>query len=65
MALALARSGTFHHTGKQDNEKFPSVRWDSPAGPGGLQPVHVGPRPGPVQHLRPQKQRRAGLGLRR
>ena len=34
-------------------------------GPGGLQPVLVGPRPGPVQHLRPLKRRRAGLGLRK
>lgn len=32
---------------------------------GGLQPMLVGPRPGPVQHLRPLKQRRAGLGLRK
>lgn len=34
-------------------------------GLGGLQPMLVGPRPGPVQHLRPLKWRRAGLGLRK
>jgi len=34
-------------------------------GPGGLQPVLGGPRPGPVQHLGPRKRRRAGLGVRK
>lgn len=31
----------------------------------GVQPVLVGPRPGPVQHWRPLRQRRAGMGLRK
>lgn len=47
VALALARSAIFHHTEKQDNEKFPSVRWGSPTGAGGAPARACGPQAWP------------------
>lgn len=51
--------------GKTRQQEVPLSLLRQPGKGWGLQPVLVGPRPGPVQHWRSLRWRRAGLGLRK